>query len=75
MRGESIEQDRINQNQRSQNCSKGIAKSPLVAWIWQSRPSESNSSQNLRVIAITSFLTGLFSTMTRAVWQPFVLSL
>jgi len=30
---------------------------------------------NLRVIAITSFLTGLFSTMTRAVWQPFVLSL
>ena len=32
-------------------------------------------SQNLRVIAITSFLTGLFSTMTRAVWQPFVLSL
>jgi len=32
-------------------------------------------SQNLRVIAITSFLTGLFSTMTQAVWQPFVLSL
>ncbi|MFQ5814503.1 MAG: MFS transporter [Anaerolineae bacterium] len=32
-------------------------------------------SQNLRVIAITSFLTGLFSSMTRAVWQPFVLSL
>jgi MFS family permease len=31
--------------------------------------------QNLRVIAITSFLNGLFSTMTRAVWQPFVLSL
>jgi len=30
---------------------------------------------NLRVIAITSFLTGLFSTMTQAVWQPFVLSL
>jgi MFS family permease len=36
---------------------------------------ESGISQNLRVIAITSFLTGLFSTMTRAVWQPFVLSL
>jgi MFS family permease len=33
------------------------------------------TSQNLRVIASTSFLTGLFSTMTRAVWQPFVLSL
>ncbi|MBC8447642.1 MAG: MFS transporter [Chloroflexi bacterium] len=33
------------------------------------------TSDNLRVIAITSFLTGLFSTMTRAVWQPFVLSL
>ncbi len=32
-------------------------------------------SQNLRVIAIISSLTGLFSTMTRAVWQPFVLSL
>jgi DHA1 family multidrug resistance protein-like MFS transporter len=32
-------------------------------------------SQNLRVIAITSFLTGLFSSMTQAVWQPFVLSL
>lgn len=32
-------------------------------------------SENLRVIATTSFLTGLFSTMTRAVWQPFVLSL
>nr|MBC8249473.1 MFS transporter [Anaerolineales bacterium] len=32
-------------------------------------------SENLRVIAITSFLTGLFSSMTRAVWQPFVLSL
>ena len=32
-------------------------------------------SQNLRVIAITAFLNGLFSTMTRAVWQPFVLSL
>ena len=32
-------------------------------------------SQNLQVIAITSFLTGLFSSMTRAVWQPFVLSL
>ena len=32
-------------------------------------------NQNLRIIAATSFLTGLFSTMTRAVWQPFVLSL
>ena len=32
-------------------------------------------SQNLRVIAVTSFLNGLFSSMTRAVWQPFVLSL
>jgi hypothetical protein len=32
-------------------------------------------SQNLRVIAVTSFLTGLFSSMTQAVWQPFVLSL
>ncbi len=32
-------------------------------------------SENLRVIATTSFLAGLFSTMTRAVWQPFVLSL
>jgi MFS family permease len=32
-------------------------------------------SQNLQVIAITSFLTGLFSSMTQAVWQPFVLSL
>ena len=30
---------------------------------------------NLRVIAITSFLTGLFSSMTQAIWQPFVLSL
>ena len=37
---------------------------------------EKNSiGNNLRVIAITSFLTGLFSTMTQAVWQPFVLSL
>jgi len=36
---------------------------------------QGRTSQNLRVIAITSFLTGLFSSMTRAVWQPFVLSL
>ena len=36
---------------------------------------QSRISQNLRVIAATSFLNGLFSTMTRAVWQPFVLSL
>ena len=32
-------------------------------------------SQNLRVIVVTSFLTGLCSSMTQAVWQPFVLSL
>ncbi len=32
-------------------------------------------SKNLRVIAVSSFLTGLFSSMTQAVWQPFVLSL
>lgn len=32
-------------------------------------------SENLRGIATTSFLTGLFSSMTQAVWQPFVLSL
>lgn len=31
--------------------------------------------RNLRVVAITAFLAGLFSSMTRAVWQPFVLSL
>ena len=36
---------------------------------------QGRTSQNLQVIAITSFLTGLFSSMTRAVWQPFVLSL
>ncbi len=30
---------------------------------------------NLRVIAVTAFLAGLFSSMTQAVWQPFVLSL
>ena len=39
------------------------------------RKEKSGTSDNLRVIAITSFLTGLFSSMTRAVWQPFVLSL
>jgi MFS family permease len=39
------------------------------------RREQGRISQNLRVIAITSFLTGLFSSMTRAVWQPFVLSL
>jgi len=32
-------------------------------------------SGNLRVIAVSSFLTGLLSSMTQAVWQPFVLSL
>ncbi|MEA3459996.1 MAG: hypothetical protein U9R11_04930, partial [Chloroflexota bacterium] len=32
-------------------------------------------SRNLRAITATAFLAGLFSTMTRAVWQPFVLSL
>jgi len=31
--------------------------------------------RNLRVVAITAFLAGLFSSMTHAVWQPFVLSL
>ncbi len=30
---------------------------------------------NLRVIAITAFLSGLFTSMMQAVWQPFVLSL
>ncbi|MFQ6059021.1 MAG: MFS transporter [Anaerolineae bacterium] len=31
--------------------------------------------RNLRVIATTAFLAGLFSSMMQAVWQPFVLSL
>jgi len=31
--------------------------------------------RNLRVIAITAFLSGLFTSMMQAVWQPFVLSL
>jgi MFS family permease len=39
------------------------------------RREQGRISQNLRVIAATSFLNGLFSSMTRAVWQPFVLSL
>lgn len=30
---------------------------------------------NLRVVAVTSFLAGLSSSMMQAVWQPFVLSL
>lgn len=33
------------------------------------------ASRNLRVVAITSFLTGLANNMTHAVWQPFILSL
>jgi DHA1 family multidrug resistance protein-like MFS transporter len=33
------------------------------------------SSENLRVVSLTAFLTGLTGSMTRAVWQPFVLSL
>jgi len=33
------------------------------------------TSRNLRVIGTTAFLAGLFSSMTYAVWQPFVLSL
>lgn len=36
---------------------------------------QSRTGQNLRVVATTSFLNGLFSSMTQAVWQPFVLSL
>ena len=32
-------------------------------------------SRNLRVVGIAAFLAGLFSSMTYAVWQPFVLSL
>ena len=33
------------------------------------------TAKNLRVIAVTAFLAGLFSSMMQAVWQPFVLSL
>jgi 4-amino-4-deoxy-L-arabinose transferase-like glycosyltransferase len=33
-------------NQWIQNCSKGIAKSPLLAWIWRSRPSKIKSTEN-----------------------------
>ena len=29
-----------------QNCSKGIAKSPLVVWIWRSRLSKNGSAEN-----------------------------
>jgi MFS family permease len=36
---------------------------------------EGGVGKNLRGIATTAFLAGLFSAMTRAVWQPFVLSL
>jgi 4-amino-4-deoxy-L-arabinose transferase-like glycosyltransferase len=30
---------------RIQNCSEGIAKSPLLAWIWRSRPSKIGSTE------------------------------
>lgn len=36
---------------------------------------ETASSENLRVVSLAAFLTGLTASMTRAVWQPFVLSL
>jgi len=36
---------------------------------------EAEKQKNLRVIAATAFLAGLFSSMMQAVWQPFVLSL
>ena len=36
---------------------------------------ENETSGNLRVIATSAFLSGLFSSMTQAVWQPFALSL
>ena len=37
---------RFLENQWIQNCSKGIAKSPLWAWIWRSRPSKIGSTEN-----------------------------
>lgn len=36
---------------------------------------KAEKQRNMRVIAITAFLAGLFSSMIQAVWQPFVLSL
>ena len=36
---------------------------------------QQETNKNLRVIASTAFLAGLFSSMMQAVWQPFVLSL
>lgn len=36
---------------------------------------QQETNKNLRVIASSAFLTGLFSSMMQAVWQPFVLSL
>ena len=36
---------------------------------------KTSTSRNLRVVTITSLLGGFFSSMTQAVWQPFVLSL
>jgi hypothetical protein len=36
------------QDQWIQNCSKGIAKSPLLARIWRSRPSKSGSTEDVR---------------------------
>ena len=43
--------------QRIQNCSEGIAKSPLGAWIWRSRPSKSGSTgaKKLREVHLTLF--------------------
>ena len=34
-------------SRRIQNCSEGIAKSPLFAWIWRSRPSKTGSTESI----------------------------
>jgi MFS family permease len=36
---------------------------------------QAEKDRNLRVVAASHFMAGLFSSMTQAVWQPFVLSL
>ncbi len=54
-------------NQRIPNCSKGIVKSPLLAWIWRSRPSKAGNVRQrtlslsqrmaLGLLALSAFFT------------------
>ena len=60
-----------NEYQWIQSCSEGIAKSPILAWIWRSRPSKIGSTEYASFVTVqpsviaSGFCEALSSVLTK----------